>query len=175
MPDGAELAAIIRERIETIPEEGICPFCGYDNQANAKKYPFALSPGTLLNGRYVTGRVLGQGGFGITYLAQDYRTKERVAVKEYLPSEFAGRTQGTYAVQVYSGNRRETFEYGKAQFLNEAKTLAQVQGNEHIVRVSRYFEENNTAYFVMEYVDGPSLAQYIKEKVVQKYIDIDII
>ena len=145
-------------------EEGPCPHCGYDDSGQADKYPLALKQGAILNGRYTVGRVLGQGGFGITYLAQDFHTKERIAIKEYLPTEFVGRTQGTYAVQVYSGARQENFEYGKTQFLNEAKTLAQVQGNEHIVRVFRYFEENNTAYFVMEYVDGPSLAQYMKER-----------
>ena len=146
------------------PDAGSCPHCGYDSSGEAGKYPLALKQGAILNGRYTVGRVLGQGGFGITYLAQDYQTRERVAIKEYLPTEFVGRTQGTYAVQVYSGDRRENFEYGKTQFLNEAKTLAQVQGNEHIVRVFRYFEENNTAYFVMEYVDGPNLDEYMKEK-----------
>ena len=84
----------------------VCPFCGYDPSGSEKKHPLALRPGSILNGRYVVGRVLGEGGFGITYLAQDYQTKQRVAVKEYFPSEFAGRGGGTQ-VQVFSGELEE--------------------------------------------------------------------
>ena len=140
---------------------GACPRCGYDPASDEGKYPIALRAGSILNGRYIVGRVLGQGGFGITYLAQDYQTKGLVAIKEYLPTEFAGRTTGTYAVQVYSGDRRENFEYGKEQFLAEAKTLAEFIGNDHIVRIYSYFEEYGTAYFAMEYIDGESLDDYI--------------
>ena len=140
---------------------GACPRCGYDPASDEGKYPIALRAGSILNGRYIVGRVLGQGGFGITYLAQDYQTKGLVAIKEYLPTEFAGRTTGTYAVQVYSGDRRENFEYGKEQFLAEAKTLAEFIGNDHIVRIYSYFEEYGTAYLAMEYIDGESLDDYM--------------
>ena len=140
---------------------GACPRCGYDPASDEGKYPIALRAGSILNGRYIVGRVLGQGGFGITYLAQDYQTKGLVAIKEYLPTEFAGRTTGTYAVQVYSGDRRENFEYGKEQFLAEAKTLAEFIGNDHIVRIYSYFEEYGTAYLAMEYIDGESLDKYM--------------
>ena len=141
---------------------GACPHCGYDPASDEGKYPIALRAGSILNGRYIVGRVLGQGGFGITYLAQDYQTKGLVAIKEYLPTEFAGRTTGTYAVQVYSGDRRENFEYGKEQFLAEAKTLAEFIGNDHIVRIYSYFEEYGTAYLAMEYIDGESLDKYMR-------------
>ncbi len=143
---------------------GACPFCGYDGRGQAEKYPLALQPGSILNGRYIVGHVIGQGGFGITYIAQDHRTKARVAVKEYLPTELAGRTSDGLTVQVYSGNREENFAYGKEQFLAEAKTLAAFIGDEHIVRIHSYFEENGTAYFVMDYIDGPSLDKYMKQK-----------
>ena len=141
---------------------GACPRCGYDPASDEGKYPIALRAGSILNGRYIVGRVLGQGGFGITYLAQDYQTKGLVAIKEYLPTEFAGRTTGTYAVQVYSGDRRENFEYGKEQFLAEAKTLAEFIGNDHIVSIYSYFEEYGTAYLAMEYIDGESLDKYLR-------------
>ena len=85
--------------------EGPCPYCGWDGADQAKKYPLALRPGSILNGRYIVGRVLGQGGFGVTYLALDDQTKARVAIKEYLPTDFAGRRAGTYEVHVYSGER----------------------------------------------------------------------
>ena len=138
---------------------GVCPFCGYDGSGQEKKYPLALRPGSILNGRYILGHVLGQGGFGITYIALDDQTKERVAIKEYFPAEFAGRTG--VSVQVYSDDRAENFAYGKEKFLEEAKTLAAFIGNENIVRIYSYFEENDTAYLSMEYVDGLPLDQYM--------------
>ncbi len=147
---------------QTKPTGDVCPFCGH-NPETEKKYPLALWEGSILNGCYTVGRVLGQGGFGITYLAQDFNSKEKVAIKEYLPAEFAGRTQGN-SVQAFSDDQQENYEYGKQQFLSEAKTLAAFIGDEHIVRIYSYFEENNTAYFVMEYVDGCALDKYMAQK-----------
>ena len=144
--------------------DGVCPHCGYDPAKQRDRYPLALQPGSILNGRYTVGRVLGQGGFGITYIAQDYETKDRLAIKEYLPTELAGRKPDGASVVVYSGDREENFAYGKGQFLAEAKTLAEFVGDEHIVRIHSYFEENGTAYFVMDYVAGPSLDEYMKTK-----------
>ena len=143
---------------------GPCPHCGFDEEKQQAKYPLALRPGTILNGRYIIGKVLGQGGFGVTYMAQDYQTKETVAIKEYLPTDFAGRTTGTCAVQIYSGDRQENFAFGKKLFLDEAETLANFIGNRHIVQVYSYFEENGTAYFAMEYVDGMPLNAYAASK-----------
>ena len=139
-----------------------CPLCGYD-AGNDKKHPLALKPGAILNGRYTVGRVLGQGGFGITYIALDDNTGERVAIKEYFPTEFAGRGATASSVQVHSDEQEENYEYGKTRFLEEAKTLAALNGDEHIVRIYSYFEENNTAYFVMEYVDGVGLDKYMAQ------------
>ncbi len=143
---------------------GPCSFCGYDPAGAEEKYPLALKAGSILNGRYTVGRVIGQGGFGITYIAQDYQTRERVAIKEYFPSELAGRSGTDSSIQVHSKDQKENFEYGKEQFLQEAKTLAAFIGDEHIVRIYSYFEENNTAYFVMEYVDGYALDKYMAQK-----------
>lgn len=146
MPDGA----------------AVCPSCGYNASSQTDKYPMALPPGTVLNGRYILGRVLGQGGFGITYIAQDHKTGSLVAVKEYFPDTMAARTDG-HSVSAYTGQREENFLYGKECFLNEAKTLAEFIGNPNIVRVHSYFEENNTAYFVMDYVQGTSFQDYLKQ------------
>ena len=76
------------------PQEGVCPVCGYSPEQDRDKYPLALPHGTILNGKYIIGRVLGQGGFGITYVAQDWKSKKRVAVKEYLPDTMATRIEG---------------------------------------------------------------------------------
>ena len=142
--------------------EGACPHCGYDGAEQLERFPLALRPGSILNGQYIVGRVLGQGGFGITYLALNDRTKERVSIKEYYPVEFVGRTQDGCSVAVHSADRREDFNYGKEQFLAEARTLAAVTGSDSILRIYSYFEENGTAYFSMEYIEGRPLDAHLK-------------
>ena len=141
--------------------ESVCPHCGYDAAADADAHPLALPCGTVLGGKYILGHVLGQGGFGITYIAQDYQTKERVAVKEFFPDAMAMRTQ-KHTVSAHSGEQKENFQYGKACFLSEAETLAEFIGNPNIIRVYSYFEENGTAYYVMEYIEGESLQHYVR-------------
>lgn len=142
-------------------KEEKCPFCGFDESPESAEHPLALPVGTVLAGKYIVGRTLGQGGFGITYIAQDYNTKELVALKEFFPDSLATRTAGT-EVSFIAGDRKEAFLYGKKCFLSEAKTLSEFIDNEHIVQVYNYFEENSTAYFTMEYLHGQSLISYIK-------------
>lgn len=127
-----------------------------------EKYPLALPAGTVLAGQYTIDKVLGQGGFGITYMATDYKTKGKVAVKEFFPDTLAYREVTT--VISYPGERSENFEYGKTGFLQEAKTLAEFIGCENIVRIHSYFEENGTAYFVMDYIEGTSFDSYLKQR-----------
>ncbi len=143
-------------------ESKICPHCGYDETADKERYPMALPCGIEIGNAYTLGRVLGQGGFGITYIAKDNSTGTRLAIKEYFPDSMATRT-GAQSVSAYTGERGDGFRYGLQCFLEEAKTLASFIGTPGIVRVFRYFEENNTAYFVMEYVEGTSLKQYLRE------------
>ena len=145
------------------PNAKFCSNCGFSGRSNQEKYPVALPAGTVLAGRYIVGRVLGQGGFGITYLALDYQTKEKVALKEYFPETMVTRSQ-SLTVSSYAGDREENFNYGKDCFLDEAKTLAEFIGNENIVRVYSYFEEYGTAYFAMEFIEGESLQDYITRK-----------
>ena len=144
-----------------IPEgNGPCPHCGFDLEENVKKYPVALRAGTMLNSRYMVGRVLGQGGFGITYLAWDTQLEAKVAVKEYMPGELAGRIDGA-SVSVLSDDRSESFTYGAERFKEEARTLAKFIGNPNIAAVTSYFDENDTSYFVMDYIEGISFKTYI--------------
>lgn len=135
---------------------------GAEQKTVNEDFPLALPKGTILAGQYVIDDVLGQGGFGITYVATDHKTNEKVAVKEFFPDALAYREMTT--VTSYPGERTENFEYGRENFLQEAKTLAEFIGCENIVRIYSYFEENNTAYFVMEYIDGVSFDHYLKEK-----------
>ena len=139
--------------------EGPCPYCGFDLAENEKKFPVALRAGTVLNDRYIIGRVLGQGGFGITYLALDTQLNAKVAIKEFMPGEIATR-QGT-TVSVLAENRSEEFTYGAERFQEEARTLAKFIGNPNIAGVSSYFDENDTSYFVMDYIEGISFKTYI--------------
>ena len=141
-------------------QSAFCPYCGFNEKENAEKYPLALPVGSILAGRYIVGKVIGQGGFGITYLAQEYDTKKKVAIKEYFPESLATRTQLT-TVTSFSGEKEDSYYYGKSCFLEEAKTLAEFIGNPSIVRIYSYFEENNTAYFVMEHLEGTSLLDYV--------------
>ena len=142
---------------------GSCPHCGYDPAQDARKFPQALPHGTILAGQYITGRLLGQGGFGITYLALDNKTHSRVALKEFLPDTMAGRASGTLQVTAYSGDRGQQFQYGLDCFLEEAKTLAKFIGNPNIVGVHSFFQENGTAYFTMDYIEGVSFKTYLRE------------
>ena len=140
-------------------QEGPCPWCGFDLAENEKKYPVALRAGTVLNQRYIVGRVLGQGGFGITYLAWDKSLNARVAVKEYMPNDMAARVGTTVSVAMKS--RAEDFTYGLERFNEEARTLAKFMGQPNIAGVTDYFDENGTSYFVMDYIEGISFKTYI--------------
>ena len=140
-------------------EPGIpCPRCGF-NENDEQPY-LALPLGTILNGRYLVGKVLGIGGFGITYLGYDLTLEIKVAIKEYMPSALATRHPDHYSVAL-TGRVEEDYQYGMERFLDEAKILAKLQNTPHIVSVQNYFKENGTAYFVMEYIDGMSLKAYL--------------
>ena len=137
-----------------------CPHCGFDLEENRQKFPVALRAGTVLNDRYIVGRVLGQGGFGITYVAFDTQLQARVAIKEYMPSEMATRVEGT-TVSIMMDTRAEDFTYGAERFQEEARTLAKFIGHPNIAGVSSYFDQNDTSYFVMDYIEGVSFKSYI--------------
>ena len=139
--------------------EGPCPYCGFDLSENVKKYPVALRAGVILNNRYIVGRVLGQGGFGITYLAWDEKLAARVAVKEYMPTDISARVGTTVSVAMES--RAEDFTYGEERFQEEARILAKFMGQPNIAGVTDYFDENGTSYFVMDYIEGISFKTYI--------------
>ena len=140
----------------------ICPNCGYD-QRTSPENALHMRPGSLLSNRYLIGKVLGFGGFGVTYLAWDHVLQQRVAIKEYLPSEFATRSAGKTDVTIFSGNKAQQFADGMSKFLEEAKRLAKFQNEQGIVRIYDSFEANNTAYIVMEFLEGGTLEDYLKK------------
>ena len=139
-----------------------CPRCGYEPAS--PRAPLLLPLGTRLLGHYRIGRVLGKpGGFGITYLGWDTGLIRRVAIKEYLPRELAGRASDRTTLVPQSGEDGDQFRYGLAQFLTEARTLAQLD-HPNIVRVHQVYEANGTAYLVMDYYEGLSLAEYLDQQ-----------
>ena len=142
--------------------ETSCPFCGSFNTFDPSDR--FLPPGTVIGGRYILGAVLGEGGFGITYIGFDKVLELRVAVKEYFHYGFTHRDcTVSNAVTVSAGEKSEIFEKGKQRFLSEAKNVARFQDEPGIVNVSDFIEENNTAYIVMEYLDGIDLKAYLNQ------------
>ena len=140
----------------------MCPFCGYIEGTPAKE-AYHIKPGSLLHDRYTVGRAIGFGGFGITYIAWDNKLMQKVAIKEYMPSEYATRVPGNLTVTIYDGERYTEFMTGLQKFLDEAQRLAKFQNVPGIVRILDSFSENLTAYIVMEYLDGMTLKQYLAE------------
>lgn len=143
--------------------EEICSNCGYNNK-EARVEPYYLQAGTLLNNRYLVGKVLGHGGFGITYIGLDQKLDVKVAIKEYLPADVASRDSNSTLVSVFSGDKEEQYHYGLDRFLQEAKMLAKYNDHPGIVSTYDFFDENNTAYLVMEYLEGITLSTYIERK-----------
>lgn len=142
---------------------GKCPHCGYEGDQNTA--PHRLPPGTILNDRYLVGNAIGQGGFGITYMGRDLKLNMRVAVKEYYPNGYANRNASVSSeITISDKDQADFIEKGKKKFLSEAQALAQFHENAGVVDVRDFFEANQTAYIVMEYLDGQDLREALKKK-----------
>ena len=125
---------------------------------------YCLRKGTRLIGRYTIEGVLGQGGFGITYLGIDELHKKKVAIKEFFPQGIVTRNiEYEDTVTVTLVGEKENYDKGKERFLKEAQTMAMFSKDKGIVKVLDFFEINNTAYIVMEYLEGVTLKQYLRE------------
>ncbi|MDD2815801.1 MAG: serine/threonine-protein kinase [Thiotrichaceae bacterium] len=137
-----------------------CPACGHKD-IPSKQHPLYLKPRTLLKQQYIVGKALGQGGFGITYIGFDRWLHKKVAIKEYLPAALA--TRDFREASVIPLKRQElAFTQGLGLFIEEARNLAKFD-HPHIVRVLNFFEENQTGYMVMDYLEGNSLGDYLAQ------------
>ena len=140
---------------------GVCAHCGYDNTADPAGQPnHALPCGTILNGRYVVGKVLGQGGFGITYIGYNLSLEMPVCIKEYFPSGAMRSSRENRSVYWSSGDA-ELLHRGRESFITEARKAVRLNDLDSIVKVWDVFYENETAYIIMNYLEGESLKQWL--------------
>lgn len=142
-------------------EFNICPHCGSPEITEAKE-PIHLAPGTVLANRYILGLAVGSGGFGIVYSAWDMKLETNVAVKEFYVSRLVTRAEGLKNL-IVSKKSQDEFEYRKERFLAEARNMAKFGAHRSIPNVFEFFEENNTAYIVMELLNGVALNDYLSQ------------
>ncbi len=139
-----------------------CSRCGQSTEVQV--VPHHLRQGTILNNKYLVGDAIGEGGFGITYVGFDLNLELKIAIKEFYPNGYANRnnTLGNNVTLNYQ-HEGEYFKNGKEQFLREAQNIAKFSKEDGIVDVRDYFTENNTAYIIMEYLEGDTLAAHLKK------------
>lgn len=154
--NGKKLCECCLSEIESEP----CRFCGFE-KAGAREEVGVLAAGSVLLGKYIVGKVIGKGGFGITYLAYDIKNEKKVAIKEYYPSALAARGGDGCTVVMTDSEEAAVFKNGIEKFYEEASLVSRFNGNPAIVSVYEFFYENDTAYFVMELLDGCTLKSYI--------------
>lgn len=147
--------------LETPNKNEICPHCGFYLPSYTVQ-PHHLPMQTILNGRYLLGIVLGEGGFGITYSAYDLKCRQRVAIKELFIAGVVSRQGGRTVLMETGEGMRKYYGECRNKFLMEAKVLQMLQDKSGVVNIYEYFRENDTAYIVMEYLDGIDLRTFLK-------------
>lgn len=140
---------------------GRCPVCGFD--CSDQLETVALTAGTVLDDRYVIGRVIGSGGFGITYLAYDTELEKSVAIKEYYPKNVAVRGADNVTLEPLSSVQAAEFELGREKFEREAELLSELKNETDVINIYNTFSQNGTVYYVMEYVHGVTLSEYTQK------------
>ena len=146
-----------------LDENGRCSACGIaEHEIKTSNRHLAFR--TIIKGKYLIGKVIGEGGFGITYLGYDLDLNARVAIKEYCPRDYAGRdVTDLVSVLPFDEETGEFYEAEMVKFIGEAQRLAKFRNQKGIVSVLDYFKENGTAYIVMDYIDGITLREYMKK------------
>ena len=144
-----------------IPDGEVCRNCLCSTATEPS--PHHLKPGQILNGKYLVGNCIGEGGFGITYIGKDLVLDIKVAIKEFFPNGYVNRNNSvTQIVTATTEAQQDFFNKGKVRFLEEAKNIAKFIDEPGVVSVREFFEANSTAYIIMEYLDGENLSRYVK-------------
>lgn len=162
-----------------------CPKCGFSLK-DYQQPENGMPPYEILNGKYLVGKVIGIGGFGITYIGWDFYQSKKVCIKEYFPKGVAKREQtttysteySTYSMDVFTVNTKKAAYLGGLKgYIKEAETLSEFYGMPGIVSVRDFFYGNKTAYIVMEYIDGINFRQFAKSSggVLQSYILFELL
>ncbi len=138
----------------------VCPHCAYVNRTPPESSA-QLAPRTILNERYLLGKVLGQGGFGITYLAYDLSADRKLAIKEYFPTTISTRAQDRITVTPLSSRNHRDLEYGLKKFDEEGQALFRFRGHANVVQMIELFHANGTAYIVMLYIKGRTFKEHL--------------
>lgn len=148
-----------------LDSERVCMSC-HRHADDTPSPPHHLPQRTVLGtqNRYLIGKALGEGGFGITYLAWDLQQGIKVAVKEYFPSGYVTRVAGSNQVIINSKQNQAASNRGLKRFIEEARALAKIKNLAGVVNVRDFFSANGTAYIVMEFLDGVSLKKYLQRK-----------
>ena len=146
--------------MEPKADDGICPNCGYAN--NNPYLPSYIAPGSILNERYLVGKLLSYNGEGATYIAYDVVTNKKMLIREYMPDALCTRVRGSSIICV---NQQNLVQYKNfmAEFTELNKTLSKMRTLNHINPALDLFAENNTTYVVFDYIDGITLKQYLQE------------
>ena len=145
--------------------ETFCSECGRP-YGSVETEPFALKPGTILDGKYLVGEMLGQGGFGITYIGFDLLLEQKVAIKEYYPMStgMVSRENSTTVVWSSAVMQKSGMEKGFDSFLKEARKMAKLGGIPGVVGVKSVFTQNETAYIVMDFIEGETLLKKLQRE-----------
>ena len=139
----------------------VCPYCGFV-KGTPPEVASHLMPGVIIANRYIIGTVIQHGGFGVTYRAWDEELGIKVAIKEHYPNGLVNRAPGSKKLIILGGNKTVLYKVGLQRFLQEARTMAKFASEPNIVHVYGFLEENNTAYIIMEYLEGHDLKRYLK-------------
>lgn len=141
----------------------VCPHCGKQLEFTCDTTRF-LKPGTILQGKFVVGRVLGAGGFGNTYIGWNQILQCKVAIKEYFPRQLSSRNEGNVTVTVSDTVNQQRFQSGLQQFLAEARSIASLKDVRGVVQIFNFFEENGTGYIIMEFLEGMDVKEILKQR-----------
>lgn len=142
-----------------------CPACGWGRSKQNAIHQ--LMAGSRLSSKnnaeeYIIGMAIGEGGFGITYLAWDIHRQQKVAIKEFYPSDIAGRQRNSHTICPFSTKESENYNHGLQRFMEEGEKLRTFNHDPRIVSVQNYFKANGTGYIVMEYIEGETLQRKLQ-------------